>query len=180
MMDKMTITEALSEINLIKKKIMAKQAKIQSAVIRAEHLPDSFTSEGGSEEMIRRESQGIYDLNYRLARIRAEISHANLTHKISIGEDVRSIHDWLIWKREIATGQIKFTRDIHESVRSHNKTAAERPQVYKDGEDKPQLVKYKINVDYADWLQRETLLSEKLEKLDGQLSLKNATICIEI
>ena len=179
-MSKITITEALSEINLVKKKISAKQAKIQSALVQAEHIADPFLSEGGSEAMIKAESQGIYDLNYRLAKIRAEISHANLTHKISLGEDSRSIHDWLIWKREIATGQIRFTKEVHEAIKNHNKSSSDRPQVYKDSEEKVQLVKYKINVDYADWLKREAELNEKLEKLDGQLSLKNATIVIEI
>jgi len=179
-MEKITITEALSEINLIKKKVITKQSKIECALIRAEHLPDPFLTEGGSEEMIKREYQGLRDLNRRLQTIRAKISLANLSNEITVEDETRSIHDWLIWKREISADQIKFTHRVHTAIAGHMKTAGTQPQVFKDAEDKVKLVQYKVNIDYAEWLQRHTVLSEKLEKLDGKLSLKNATIVLEI
>lgn len=93
-MEKITITEALSEVNLIKKKIASKQNRITTALVRATHVADPFESEGGSKAMIKSELQGIHDLNRRLARIRAGISQANLETEITIGEDNRTIHDW--------------------------------------------------------------------------------------
>lgn len=179
-MEKITITEALSEVNLIKKKIIAKQARIQSAVVRAEHNPDPFLSDGGSSAMVKAESQGIHDLNRRLSKIRSEISRANLGNEITLGEDTRSIHDWLVWKREIAKDQIKFTYDVHRAVKAHLDMTAKQPQVYKDADGNNQLVKWTINVDYAYWLKQNEQLEEKLEQLDGKLSLKNATIVVNI
>lgn len=179
-MEKITITEALSEVNLIKKKIIAKQSKIKEGLFRVEHLPDPFISEGGSASMIGRETQGIQDLNQRLARIRATISLANLTNNISISGDLRTIHDWLIWKREIAKDQIAFVSSVHKNVKTHMDQSGKTPQVYKDTNDAVQIVKYVYNLDYAQWLKHDEILNEKLEQLDGQLSLKNATILVEI
>lgn len=179
-MEKMTVTEALSEVNLIKKKIKSKQEKIRGALFRVEHVKDPFESDGGSEKMIQSEHQSLSDLNRRLEKIRSGISRANLETTITLGEEEKTIHDWLIWKREIATDYTTFVKDICNVVKVNNDAQAKNPQVYKDDEGKIHLVKPITNVDYSEWLKRHEKLIEKYENLDGKLSLKNATILIQI
>jgi hypothetical protein len=58
----LTITEALSEINLIKKKLVSKRGNVTQNLTRALHVKDPYESQGGSEAMIRAEVQSIADL----------------------------------------------------------------------------------------------------------------------
>lgn len=183
-MEKLTITEGLAEITLIKKKLLAKQSKIKDMLTRVEHLPDVFEKEGGSQEVVGREMQGISDLVHRLIRIRAAISKANLLTLIVIADDqgdkiTMTIHDWLIWKREAARDFIGFVAGVNKSVRAHMENAGRQPQVYKDEAGNVQVAKIKINLDYPAWLALESSTTDRLQKLDGQLSLKNATVVIE-
>jgi hypothetical protein len=178
----MTITEALSEINLIKKKLISKRAAIQQTLVRATHMPDVYEKEGGSRQFMSREMQSIADLNLRLIRIRSEISRVNQTTFITITEGEltisQSIHDWLIWKREVIKDLLSFMQQVTHAVKMHNDTASKQPQVYKDEKDAVALVKYEVNIHYPDWMLTQANLNAALEKLDGQLSLKNATTFI--
>lgn len=179
-MAQITITEALSEINLIKKKIQAKQTKIQGMLTQVEHLPDPWAQLGGASAVIKAEYQAIMDLQERLKSIRAGISQANLENTIHLGVRSLSIHDWLIWKREIYKPHEQFIKSVNSAVKSYIDQASKSPQVYKDDAGNVQLVKTKVNIEYPDWQRYEQELMEINEKLDGQLSLKNATIFIEI
>jgi hypothetical protein len=49
-----TITEALSEINLIKKKIEKKQQDVIGNLVRWEHLKDPFESVGGASSVFEK------------------------------------------------------------------------------------------------------------------------------
>lgn len=42
------------------------------------------------------------------------------------------------------------------------------------------VVKWLYHIDYSEWIKLYERGNETLEKLDGQLSLKNATILVEI
>jgi len=177
---KMTITEALSELNLIKKKIKAKQEKIRSALVHISHMPDAFASEGGSAKMINHESQSISDLSVRYTKIKAAITEANIKNMVQIANINMSIHDWLTWKREFATTNIEFLKVCCNTVKAHMDQYGKSPQVYKDANDQTQLVKYSYNIDYSQWIKNLENVSDIHEKLDGQLSLHNATVIIEI
>jgi hypothetical protein len=179
-MAQITITEALSEINLIKKKIQAKQSKIQGMLTQVEHLPDPWAQLGGAQIVIKQEYQSICDLQYRLQLLRTGISAVNLQNEITIGQFIKTIHNWLIWKREIYKSHEQFIRVVNSAVKSYIDQASKSPQVYKDDTGNVQLVKTKVNIEYPEWQRYEQELMEINEKLDGQLSLKNATILIEV
>lgn len=178
-MEKLTITEALSEINLIKKKMKASQDEITSMLIRAEHIKDPFEREGGSRAMIDRNMQRLSDLHSRLERIRGAILKANLTHEISIGENKKTIFDWLTWKLEVSSDFQRFVINAYTTVKNEIERVSKNPQVWQDEEGKKHLFKVESNIDLGDWLRKQTVLTEILETLDGKLSLKNATIVIE-
>lgn len=179
-MEKMTITEALSEVNLIKKKIEKKISLVTGNLMRATHLKDPFESQGGSIAANKAEVQAVGDLNVRLIKVRSAIAKANLENKITIGDATRSIHDWLVWKREVSEGEQKFYTEVHTRTKAQIDQIAKQPSIYKDEEGKTHLVEFVPNVEYPEFLKKAEVLGDTLEKLDGQLSLKNATIVVEI
>lgn len=177
-MNKMTITEALSEINLIKKKLEHKKKSVGGLLMKPDHIIDPYRSEGGTMAYVSKELQAIDDLQKRLIKIRGAISKANCEHDITIGERTQSIHDWLTWKREISKDEISFTNMIVSTVNDQIKKCAVQPQVYEDAESKKHLVVWHPMVDLPTFIKKQEMLSELFENLDGQLSLNNATIVI--
>lgn len=177
-MEKITITEALSEINLIKKKIEKKELVVVGNLVRVKHIQDPL--EGGSQVYVARELQAINDLNKRHVNIKSAIAEANIKNFVTIHDETKSIFDWLTWKRDIADKQVKLFQQINHGVKNHLDSQSQRPNVYKDDAGKVMLVEYELNVDYSTQLLAAQILGDTIEKLDGQLSLKNATIQIEI
>ncbi len=173
-----TITEALSEVNLIKKKIEDADTSIRTILVRPSHVPDMYINHGGAPEMAKRTQQAVSDLRQRLVRIRSQISKANIENQITINGESKSIFDWLSWKREIYPGLEKSLKTQIEDLRSYQKRQADRPEVWKDQEGKTQLVQFCYNVDLKTLEDQYSSLVDIFGKLDGQLSLRNATITI--
>lgn len=173
-----TITEALAEINLIKKKITDAEMSIRTILVRASHVPDVYQAHGGGAEMVKRTQQATKDLRTRLVTIRGEISRANIDNQLTINKKTMSIFDWLSWKREIYPGLELNLKAQIEDLRGYQKRQAERPEVWKDTEGKTQLVQYQYNVDLKLLEDEYSELVDTYGKLDGQLSLRNATIMI--
>lgn len=178
-MEKMTITEALSEINLIKKKIEQKTKTVSQYLVSAEHFPDPYASEGGLEKFLRQEIQSLNDLKRRLTKVRSAIAKANLENEITVNEQTMLIHDWLTWKREIANDTGAFYSAVISTVNNQVNAATKNPQVYQNKEGKMELVKFKINVDLPSFIKAQEILEQTKEQLDGKLSLKNATILVQ-
>lgn len=177
---KTTITEALSEINLIKKKIESAQQTVLSVLNKPKHLDDAFKSDGGSPKLIERQVQSMNDNFSRLEKIRSAVSQANLDTSITVGETTKTIFDWLTWKREVAESHLTFAKNVYTQAKVELDRVARVPQVYKDEEGKTHLLEIESNVDLGTWLKKQEVLTETLEKLDGQLSLKNATVLVDI
>jgi len=71
----MTITEALSQVNLVKKKLDHKKKAALQLLVRAEHVKDPYESEGGTKEFLKRELQAIDDLHTRLRALTQFSAH---------------------------------------------------------------------------------------------------------
>lgn len=177
---KTTITEALSEVNLIKKKIEAGRTAILTTLVRPKHLKDAYESEGGSTELIKRATQSLNDLYKRLEKIRGAISQANLDNEITVGETTKTIFDWLTWKREISAEHLSFVTKVHTTTKSELDKLMKQPQVYKDEIGATHLLEVVANIDLGDYLKKIEQTNETIERLDGLLSLKNATIVVEV
>ena len=181
-MTKITITEALSEVNLVKKKIVARTAEISPYVTRYSNITDPFEKSGGSSTKINADMQAIRDLSVRLQKLRHEISQANLTNTMTVEGETKSIHDWLTWKREVYDVQRTLLGNTITQVRqAHAKLSGQSPPAFRDDKTgEPKFASLIVNVD-LDALTKELEKVEQLhERLDGQLSLKNATITVEI
>lgn len=178
-MEEMTITEALAEIKLLQKKIESKRSTVTSNLVRQKQMPDPFQSDGGGQQVMTREIQAVTDLFTRLVSIRGAIAEANLTNKITVAEETKSIHDWLTWKREVAEPLRNFYQTIHVTIKEALIRQSTNPVVYKDEEGKVHMVEMVPNADYAEFIKRAEKTQDKFERLDGLLSLRNATITVK-
>jgi hypothetical protein len=178
---KMTVTEALAEIKTIAKRLEKKRAFVLSFLWRQEKLKDPLAKDGGSPEAIKKEMQGIGDLENRVVSIRRAIQHANDTTSITLeGGAQRTISELLTWRREVAPGQKKLLEDIRTAIDAVRRDATKKGlQVTATAQEaKPDDVVINVN---------ESALAKDIEQmeiwlghLDGQLSLKNATTMIEL
>jgi len=176
----MTITEALAEMKTLVKRIDKKRKFILENVARQDLLKDPLDKDGGSIKMIDNERQAINDLMQRMVDIRIAIQRCNLSTDITLGSKTRNIAEWLVWRREVSPIQKGLLDRLSSSVKSvrdqaHQKHVSVRSG---DGEGKPtDVIVHVDEVKLAKELEEmETILGD----LDGQLSLKNATVPIEL
>lgn len=177
---KITITEALSEINLISKKLQSKKDVVLGNLFRNDVQKDTFLNDGGSEAYIGRELQSINDLMRRVVSIRSSIAKANTENKITINDRTMTINEWLNWKRDVSEFEKTFFAQVSGNIKKGLDDSASRPQLMKADDGTIKIINITPNVNYADTLKKQQDVVEVLEKLDGQLSLKNATIFIEV
>ena len=174
----MTITEALAEIKLVEKKATTKMAFVRGNLVRAKHVTEA---QGGvSRETVAAEVQAISDLQKRLVAIRTGIAKANLETNIIIGERSNNIHGWLSWKREVAEKELSFYKDVFMTVKREMEDSVKNPRCWKDDKGEPHIVEFVTNLSYEEYAKKAEVAQDLLEKLDGQLSLKNATTVIKI
>jgi hypothetical protein len=177
-MSKLTITEALAEVTTIEKRIAKKRQFVRDYLYRQEQLRDPL--EGGSDNAIAKELQGIGDLEERRVRIRGVISESNAGTDVSVNGSTRSVAGWLVWRREIAPQQQTFFTQLRSDIQRVRQEAQSQGVlvVAAEGAAKPGDVI--INLDEQDLATQSESLEETLGFLDGQLSLKNATTFVEL
>lgn len=179
MASKTTITEALAELKTLAKRIETKRGFVMSALWRQDMLRDPHEKDGGSRVVIERERQAIADLEERSVSIRRAITDANRTTTITISGRTRPIHDWLVWRREVAPGQKKVLQDISKTLSTVRAEMQKKGLSFASGvETKPtDIVVHVTETEVAAELEE---IENILGTLDGQLSLKNATVVIEV
>lgn len=177
-MTKQTITEALAEIKTISKRIASKKTFVSQYLFRMDSVKDPLEKEGGSAAAIAAELQAIKDLENLIISLRSGIAAANEETKISIEGEERSIADWLIWRREVADGQKSFLRTLNSNLNSAREHARRTgASLVANGTDnKPTDIV--VSLDEKKLSKDMEKLENILGQLDGQLSLKNATVMI--
>jgi hypothetical protein len=176
-----TITEALAEIKTVGKRIDAKRAAILPYLLRQDGAKDPLEKEldGGSVEYIKRERQALDDLGMRIIALRQGIQKANDSNSIVLSGVSKTISEWLTWRREVAPGAQKFLNQIRGNLNSIREQAKRQGnQVVPAGTVAAERTDYLINVDEKELNRQIEEFEEILGSLDGQLSLKNATVQI--
>jgi hypothetical protein len=179
----MTITEALAEIKTIGKRIEKKREFVLAYLFRQEGLKDPLEKDGGSVEAIKRELQSIADLEGRVINLRRGIQHANDKTEVTVKDNVLSIADWLTWRRDVAPGVQTFQHTLRVRLNALREQAKRGGSAVigavatVSSDAKP--TDYIVNIDEAELARKSEEIEEILGVLDGQLSLKNATIMIE-
>lgn len=172
-----TITEGLAEIKLITKKIASKKEYIGSNLVRIEGTKDPL---GDGRLEIAKEVQSINDLYTRIVMIREAIAKANLQNTIAINGQTMTINSWLAFKREAGPHLTTFYKELYKNININQQNNVVRPQVTKDDNGNVKLVNYIYNYDLKAANDNAVSYQDIMDKLDGQLSLKNATVTIEI
>jgi hypothetical protein len=177
----MTITEALAEIKLIDSKLDKKRSTIRTYLTRQDQLKDPLATEGGSVAFIKAEQQSIGDLENRKVTLRRAIARANEQTDVTVGNATKSIADWLVWRRDVAPGRQSFLTQLWQTIEAARRDAQSRGYAVVEGASsvtRPGDIV--VNVDVAALSREAENLVEVLGNLDGQLSLKNATVQVEV
>jgi hypothetical protein len=181
----MTITEALADIKTIGKRIEKKREFVQTYLYRQEGMKDPLQADGGSIEVISRERQAIYDLELRIIQLRRGIQKANEQTEVQIGTNVMTVADWLTWRRDVAPEAQRFLGQLRQKLvavreaakrTGSNVIAGAAAVVSTDA--KP--TDWVVNIDEAELARQIERMEELIGTLDGQLSLKNATVMIDV
>lgn len=176
-MTETTITEALAQLKVLDKRIAKKREFIQGNALRPEFAKDPHAKAGGSAELITQEMQAIRDMQEQKVSIRRAIKAANGQTEVTIGKQTRTIADWLVWRRDVAPMDRDFLRGLSSGIEQERRKLQKGAQVVPAGsEAKPSdLV---VNIPEFRLSQEIEDLEAALETLDGQLSLKNATVLV--
>lgn len=178
-----TITEALAELKTLGKRVESKRAFILSYVARQEIVRDPLANQGGSDAAIKAERQSVADLEERAVTIRLAINAANVATLVTVGSTTRSIAGWLTWRRDVAPKVKAFQATLRNQIMGVRQQAQQKGmqivqnnQSGSDASDKNII----INVDEKALAEEIEAMETTLGTLDGLLSLKNATVLIDI
>lgn len=177
----MTITEALAELKTIHKRIEKKREFVGGYLGRQDGLKDPLEKDGGSAVVIQRERQAIADLEARHVAIRLAIQRVNQQTSVTVEGETRMLADWLTWRKEIAPGQQAFITKMRATIQSMRTQAQQKGWgVATSATAASNPTDIIINADESALAKDAERLETILGGLDGQLSLKNATVLIEV
>lgn len=177
----MTITEALAELKTIQKRIEKKREFVGQYLARQDGIKDPLEKDGGSATVIERERQSIADLETRIVAIRTNIQKVNQATPITVEGVTKTIAEWLTWRKEVAPGQQASLSSLRRTIQSvRQQTQQKGLQTIAPGATAGSPADVVINVDEGQLAKDAELIETILGTLDGQLSLKNATVMIEV
>lgn len=174
-----TIHEALAELKIIEKRRAVKVAEVSNNLARDSRLIDPLLAQdansGGQPAFVRNTLQSIRDLDARFIRIRHAIQLSNEDPKnaITIVNHTRTIAEWLIWKRETASKEKDLLANLRGTIVNGRAQIARLNQ--QAGSQQADIV---INYSEAQLLKDAEDFEQTWGTLDGQLSLRNATVTI--
>lgn len=181
---KLTVTEALAEIKTLAKRIERRRESILPYLWRQKAVTDPLAEdvEGGSREFIKRERQAAGDLELRWVKLRTAIQRLNLTEKITIDGDERTIADWLTWRKEVMPGQRDYLLKLRSAMNKLQQEATSKQVgvINIDQSDSAKYTDVMTNISMVDLAADIEHIELVVGTLDGQLSYKNATSFIEL
>jgi hypothetical protein len=176
----MLITEALAELKTIVKRIEKKKEYVRAFLYRPDGLKDPLEKDGGSAEVVKRELQAIDDLSKRMVAIRVAIQKTNLNTPLTVEDTTMSIAEWLTWRKEISSGEQSFLSQMrHTLLTARNQAQSKGASLVQVGATANSPMDVIVNVSDSQLAKNAERLELILGNLDGQLSLKNATVQVE-
>lgn len=176
----LTITEALAELKTIQKRIEKKREYVASYLARHEGFKDPLEKDGGSTVVVARERQAIGDLETRHVAIRTRIQQANHATVIGINGLTKTIAEWLTWRKEIAPGAQATVHKLRNTITHARGQAQQKGYAVATAATATAPTDLVINIDEAALAAEAETLETVLGTLDGLLSLKNATVFIDV
>ena len=158
-----------------------KREFVMSHLIRAEAIRDPLEKQGGCVESVKRERQALKDLEERQIAIRSAIQKANHATSITVEGQTRTIQEWLTWRKEVATGQKNFLAGLANGLKNYRAEQQKKGVVVVSasvgGAPENAMI---VSIDEGELGAELEKMELVLGTLDGQLSLKNATITIDV
>lgn len=161
----LTLSEALAQIDLLRRRSEQKQRFIEAHLLREERLRDVLAADGGTEAVLHRELESLARLRERHVLLRRLIQQAYAGASLTIGDVTRSVADWLAWKREVVTRRRMFLKQLLEEIRSTRATVR---------------VPVVVHLDEQQLASEAEKLEQVAGQFEGQLQLKNATLTITV
>lgn len=180
-MAEMTITEALQSLKTIDGRIGKKRELMTANLVRQEQFKDPLAKDGGSALVIGRERQAVQDLLERRLVLRRAIQVANENTSVTVGGVTRTIADWLVWKREVASVHRDLLAALWNGIQAVRADAARKSlQVVNTADLATKPTDIIVNLDESALAKERESLEEIYNTLDGLLSLKNATTMVKL
>lgn len=164
-----TIQEILTDLKYRSKRAEKKGQSVLSNLYRTANTVDKMLADGGTEKFCDREMQGMNDMLMLIVAQRAAIQKSNLTTVLTVEGDTMSVAEWIIWKREVYPVQQAFLNSMLANLRRVSSTPRKV--------DEPDIIYHVSEQKVIKTLER---LQNQFEKLDGLLSLNNATVTVEL
>lgn len=180
MKSKITITEALQEVKTIDARIQKKKEFVFNFLFRQNTQRDPHEKDGGSAVLIAQERQAINDLLERKISIRTAINIANAENSITIGKQTRTISEWLVWKRDVAPTMKVILNETAARLQVLRQDVTRKGLNVTQSAPSEVTTDIIVNVNENELSKQIEALEEAISTLDGQFSLKNATIKIEV
>lgn len=178
MTHKVTILEALAEKKLIVKKIESQNKFIVEHICRSKNLIDPLEAQGGSPLAVEQALQSIVDLSDNLVKITNAINLANQANSLTIEGQTATIAEWLIWKRDVADTYQTILSGMALTISQKRRQNAD-PRALQAGQAFAGESTI-VHVNEVKLQQDIERIHTVRERLDGQLSLADATIMVEI
>jgi hypothetical protein len=175
-MTEVTITEALAELKLITSKVEKKKQFIMTYMGRQEGAKDPLAKDGGSGKAIHAELQAINDLSNNFIKLRSAIASVNASTTVEVCGVTRTVADWLTWRRSVAPMEQGFQQSLVNQISGlRNKARQSNFRTVTHESEAKDPTDVIIELDEKHLSQEIEKTQEMLDKLDGKLSLHNAT-----
>lgn len=174
-----TITEALAELKTIDSKIETTKNFVLQYAIRQGTTIDPLADDGGSDKVIPQKIQSLTDLLARKVSIRTAINKKNLETQVNVGDKVKSVAEWIIWRREAKPQELKVFQELQKSILNIRQQCQQKGLTLKDGEQPSKMNEVSCFISESKVNSAIESLNEIETTLDGKLSMINATTLIE-
>lgn len=181
----MTITEALAEIKLINKKITNNRDEMLRYLTRPENQKDPLEKDGGSQKFVAARKQAISKLTDNLLQIRRAIAKANEQTEVTVvvGENkpyTKTIAEWLTWRKEVSPAIQQVNTLVRQQLTSARNNLRNKEGKLTEDANNTSNGDIIVNISEASLIKESNEFDEIMQRLDGQFSLKNATVMIEV
>ena len=175
----MKITEAMAEIKLANKKIQSSMDFVVRNIRREDWRLDPFAKEGTTQEaMVKAELQSARDNMQRVVQLKHAINEANRINRLEVAGISMTIAEWLIYRRDVLPlAQRNVTHLANLLANVNREVPVSRWAGQATERDTTNWI---INVSDKELIDEIQKLNTIEERLDGALSLANATIDIDV
>lgn len=178
-MEKLTITQALAERQIIRSRIEREFNEMGRYMVREDNRIDPLEKSGGSEKYIKERQQSIEALIERYVRMVKAIHTFNITTNVEFNGITRTVDEWLTYHKDLVSINIENLLKIQNLIENAVKTNDKVMVVANKRGETEKPVQIKINTNPTEVFESLTKMTETKDRLWSMLSMLNAKSEIE-